>query len=520
MEGTNKVIINVNSELKPINPMIYGNFIEHIGECIHNGIWTYDPVNVPLIGNEYPRIKKVRKDLLNALKKVKPTVLRAFGGCYSDVYHWKDAIGPEHQRKSVKNIHWGIKEFENMDGVGPIIENQFGTDEFLSLCEIIGAKPYLNVNYGSGTPQEAADWVEYCNGSVDTEYGALRAQYGRNKPYDVKIWGIANEIYGFWEVGYEKIPEDYAENYLKFAKKMREKDETIKLVACGYQNPSWNQAVLKNIGNEWVDYMSIHLYLPYVAGGRDKENHPDNEKCYHALMASPQMVEEQINAIWNDIITTLGKETDVRIAFDEWGLWYLNSDVIKTNFNLQDGIWATLILMLFQRKSAICPLANWAQLVNCIGIIQTDPDGLVITPVALAFQLFADHVHDNLVSDVFVHSSTFSSNKFGSIIKYKNVPYIECNCTINDDGNNLSIMLVNKHINENLKVNLEINHFLPNEKGKIIKLASDSPFDYNTTENRNKIKITEKIINDIKPNMAITLEPHSVTILKLTKNNS
>ncbi|MFX0072884.1 MAG: hypothetical protein ACFFAO_17545, partial [Candidatus Hermodarchaeota archaeon] len=328
MVELSKITIKVNSEKNTINPMIYGNFVEHLGDCIHNGVWTYDPINVPLVENEYPRIKRIRKDLLNALKDVKPTILRAFGGCYSDVYHWKDAIGPSSNRKTVKNLHWGTKEYENMDGIGPIIENQFGTDEFLSLCEIIGAKPYLNINYGSGTPEEAADWVEYCNGSIDTTYGALRAKYGRTLPYDVKIWGIANEIYGFWEVGYEKTPEDYTEKYLKFAKKMREKDQTIKLAACGYQNSSWNQNVLKNIGNDWVDFLSIHIYLPYFAGARDKMMHPDNEKCYHALMASIQLVEKHIKAMWNDIITALGKNTHVRIAFDEWGLWYLIKDII------------------------------------------------------------------------------------------------------------------------------------------------------------------------------------------------
>ena len=517
MRNENKIVVNVDSNKKPINPMIYSNFIEHLGECIHNGLWVYDPVNVPLV-SENPTLMGMRQDVLQAVKELKPTVLRAFGGCYSDVYHWKDAIGPRNTRKAVKNLHWGVGELGSIEGVGPDIENQFGTDEFLTFCEEIGAIPYLNVNYSTGTPEEAADWVEYCNGSIDTEYGALRAKNGREKRYNVKFWGIANEIYAFWEKGYEKFPENYAKKYLEFAKKMREKDPNIKLIACGWENSKWNQTLLKNIGKEWVDYLSIHRYFPYLAGQISGKKHPENERCYHALMASTPLIEKYINNTWEDIVATLGKDTHVRIAFDEWGVWYLFRDIIKTNYNLQDGIWTAMILMTFQKISDKCPMANWAQLVNCIGTIQTDPDGLILTPVYLAFKLFIDHTYKNLIEDVKIdNSETFDNKNYGRIRKEKNVPYIECAANINDDGDKLSLMVINKHFSNNLNINLEFKGFIPKEQGKIVELNSQSPFDYNTIDNRNKIQIKEKDINNIKPNMTIELAPHSITILKLTK---
>ena len=517
----NRVIVNIDSKKIPINPMIYSNFIEHIGECIHNGLWAYDPVNVPLV-DDIPQLvglrgDGMRKDVLHAVRGLKLPALRAFGGCYSDVYHWKDAIGPRNSRKKVENIHWGQAEGLGIEGIGPDLENQFGTDEFLTFCEVIGSKPYLNVNYGTGTPEEAADWVEYCNGTVDTQYGALRFRNGREKPYNVKIWGIANEIYGFWEVGYEKNPEDYARKYLEFAKKMREKDPTIKLVACGYENPKWNRAVLKGIGEQWVDYLSIHRYFPYVAGIARKKNHPDNERCYHALMASTPLIENYINDTWKDIIAVFGENTHVRIAFDEWGVWYLMKDTVKTNYNLQDGIWTSLILMTFQNMSAMCPMANWAQLINTIGTIQTDPDGLVLTPIYLAFKLFRDHMNDNLLEDVQVECGTFDTVKFGRIPKMENVPYIDCNANVNDDSSRLSIMIINKHFTDKMKVNLGVKGFIPREKGAIVELSSESPFDYNTVENRDKIQIIEKDIENIKSKMTIELPAHSVTILKLAK---
>ena len=515
MSIENKILVNIDSDRKHINPMIYSNFIEHIGECIHNGIWAYDPVKVPLIkGN--PRLIGVREDLLKAVRDMKVTVLRWPGGCYSDIYHWKDAIGPRSSRKVVKNIHWSAIE-KAFPGIGPIIQNQFGTDEFLTFCEKINAEPYININYGTATPEEAAEWVEYCNGSINTQFGSLRAKNGRKEPYNVKIWGIANEIYGFWEPGYEKNPVDYATKYLTFAKKMREKDPKIKLVACGWDRSDWNQPLLRELGEDFVDYLSIHRYFPYGVGQRTSKNHPDNKTCYHALMASKPLIENYINKTWEDIITTLGTDTQVKIAFDEWGVWYLFKDAIKTNYNLQDGLWTAMVLMTLQKMTDKCPMANWAQLVNVIGTIQTDPDGLILTPVYLAFKIINDHCFSHLVEGVEITSQLFNSKKFWMIPEFENIPYIDCNTTINDADDEISIVLINKHFESDISVDLELNGFIPNEVGLKVELSSDSPFDYNTIENRNKIEIKETKIDSLNPNMIIDLRAHSLTILKLKK---
>ena len=234
-------------------------------------------------------------------------------------------------------------------------------------------------------------------------------------------------------------------------------------------------------------------------------------------MASTPLIENYINDTWKDIVAVFGENTHIRIAFDEWGVWYLMKDSVKTNYNLQDGIWTSLVLMTFQKMSDICPIANWAQLVNTIGTIQTDPDGLVLTPIYLAFKLFRDHMCNNLLENVQVECKSFNSLKFGRIPKMENVPYIDCNANLNDDGSRLSIILVNKHFTDNLNVNIEVKGFIPSNKGALVELSSESPFDYNTVENRDKIQIIEKDIENVEPNMTIELAAHSVTILKLTK---
>ena len=516
----NKIVINVDSETKPIDLKIYSGFIEHLGNCIYNGIWTYDPVNIPLVN--IPSLlginrDGVRKDVFMAFKSIKPTVLRAFGGCYSDVYHWKDAIGPRESRKRVQNEFWGKREKLLIKGVGPDVHNQFGTEEFLAFCEEIGAEPYLNVNYGTGTPGEAADWVEYCNGSIDTKYGFLRAKNGRKKPYNVKLWGIANEIYGFHEVGYEKNPENYAKKYIEFAKQMREKDSTIKLIACGWDNSEWNQTVLKNIGEEFVDYLSIHLYLPYINPLVPRKRHPENEKCYYALMASNHLIENYIVDSWNDITSIFGNDTHVRLSFDEWGLWYITKDLIKSNYNLQDGLWAALIMQVFQKKADVCSIANNSEMINVFGAIQTDKDGIILTPIYHAMKLFVDHMQSNYIEDIKIECARYDSKRYGRIPGRNGVPFIECCANINDKRDSISIMLINKHMRDKIIVSIEILEFSPNKKGEEVELSSKSPFDYNTIENREKIQITENPFHNGKSKMNIQLKPHSIKILKLTK---
>jgi len=176
-----------------------------------------------------------------------------------------------------------------------------------------------------------------------------------------------------------------------------------------------------------------------------------------------------------------------------------------------------MVLMTLQKMTDKCPMANWAQLVNVIGTIQTDPDGLILTPVYLAFKILNDHCFAHLVEGVEITSQSFNSKKFGMIPESENVPYIDCNTTINDAGDEISIALINKHFESEVSVDLEINGFIPNEIGFKVELSSDSPFDYNTIENRIKIEIKETRIDNLSPKMILALRPHSLTIVKLKR---
>ncbi len=176
----NAVSVNLNGGQHTISKHIYGHFSEHLGRCIYDGFYVGE-------NSKIPNIKGVRKDVVDALKKLKIPNLRWPGGCFADTYHWREGVGPKNQRPSMLNIWWGnTKE-----------DNSFGTNEFLDMCELLECEPYLSGNVGSGTPQELADWVKYTthpNGS--SPMTDLRQANGRSKPWKVKYWGIGNEAWG------------------------------------------------------------------------------------------------------------------------------------------------------------------------------------------------------------------------------------------------------------------------------------------------------------------------------------
>jgi alpha-N-arabinofuranosidase len=477
--------------------------------------------------------------MMYALASLRPSVLRWPGGCYADVYHWRDGIGHRSQRKSIKNIFWrtwgnrllnslsqlpgwrfeveGAADFEQR--VGHDINNQFGTVEFLTLCEEILALPYITVNYGSGTPEEAAEWVEYCNGSPSTYFGGMRVKHGRRPPFNVPIWGIGNEIYLENEHGHEKNPAVYGRRYLEYAWRMKEKDPGIKLVGCGWNRNNWNEGFLAEIDEEFLDYLSIHQYLPFPPNLIEllPLNHPEEEEIYYAMMAAPFEIKKQILKAWHSLVKRYGVHPRTKVAIDEWGIWYTIHDLVKTNYNLQDGLFAALVLLLFQKLSDICTVGLWSTLVNSLGMIRTDGDGLVLTPVYLVFKLFKEHTYLNLVDNILVETDLFNSGNYGQISAISGNPMVECSATTSDDGSMVSLMLINKHFSDSLTVNLRIRGLIFFRVGKIVELSGASPFTFNTPEDREAVRIREHDIDDVNAEMTLTLKPHSITVLKLTK---
>ncbi|MCP4760840.1 MAG: hypothetical protein GY870_03595 [archaeon] len=551
LNGTIKIFNDVQHE---IDPRIYSHFLEELGDQIHNGVWAYSDVLKKLSMMEDPQINLIRKDLFEAMYDImKPigdrkNLLRWPGGNFCESYFWKRGIGPREERQLNGNEFWGPsklrkgfiynfgkkylrKRLKMMYGdVAPDHDNQFGTDEFLTLCEKLGVEPYINVNFGCGTPEDAADWIEYCNGSIDTKWGAERAKNGHPEPYNVKYWGIGNEIWGGWIIGFCSRAKTYTDRFKLFGKAMKERDSSIKLIACGIDNivkgplfakdtPIWNKVVLSEL-KEYVDFISGHLYIgnsfniPFLRWPPDKS--AETEEGYYALMSSPLMYEEMIERCESDIEETLGKDSHVKMLIDEWNIWMSASQLIKANHPLTDGIWTASTLHVFQNNSTICPINNYSMLVNTFGLIRTDDEGIVKTPSYHAMNLIWNHTQPNLLKSE-VQSDTFDNGPFINMVAREGTPFLDCNATISKNGKNITLTVVNKHLIEKIECTIDFDGFNGQDLKaiKIIQMGSDgNPMkEYNTPEKRENI-IPVEIGNNSYQNNKIVLPPHSFTVLK------
>src|SRR4051812_4920269 len=197
-----KITILPHETIGTINPNLYGHFAEHLGGCVNEGIWVGEDSPIPNTAG-------LRNDILEAFRRISPHVIRWPGGCFADDYHWRDGVGPRRERPVTVNAWWG----------GDLEDNQFGTHEFVTLCRLIGAEPYLAGNLGSGTVREMRDWVEYCNFDRASTLAKLRARNGSPAPFGVRYWGVGNEA---WGCGGNFCPEDYAAEYKRYATYLRD----------------------------------------------------------------------------------------------------------------------------------------------------------------------------------------------------------------------------------------------------------------------------------------------------------
>jgi alpha-L-arabinofuranosidase len=356
--GPARIKIDLDRTIGQVDPLLFGNFAEHLGRMIYGGIYDEKSPLSDQFG--------FRKDVLDAVKGLGVTVLRWPGGNFASGYNWKDGIGPKDQRPARPELAWNDVE-----------SNRFGTDEFLRYAETIKAEPYICVNLGLGTIGDARDWVEYTNSSKATYWAEQRRKNGRAQPYNVKYWALGNEIDGPWQLGH-KNAEDYSKFALEAAKAMRGIDPTIKLVANGASNYGadwvlWNRTVLQTLRNT-VDYIALHTYI---------NNRANDFEAY--LGGSQQTVQRYIDTTRAQIreVQTGANPRPIYIAYDEWNVWYRtgNREKLEEIYNFEDALAMGMFFNTFFRNADIVRMANLAQMVNVIAPIMANEKGLFLQPI-------------------------------------------------------------------------------------------------------------------------------------------
>jgi len=467
-----KYLINPNQKISKINKDIYGCFSEHLGRCIYEG--TYVGEDSPI-----PNEKGMRTDIVNALREMGLPVLRWPGGCYSDLYHWKDGIGPKETRPKQTNVHWG----------GSIEDNSFGTHEFFELCSQIGCAPYVAGNVGTGTVQEMRDWVEYMTFDGVSPMVELRKANGQEKAWQIKYFGIGNEN---WGCGGNMTPEFYADQYRRYATFVHNYNpgNRIEKIACGpsMDDYHWTEVMMKQAG-PWMDGLALHYYTarreyqkPMFSTqkplfGKALEF---DDKAYYDIIESAWTMEELVTR-HGEIMNRYDPEKRVSLVVDEWGTWHSVEEGTHPRFLYQqnavrDAIVAGLTLNVFNKHADRVRMANLAQTVNVLqAVALTDGEDMLLTPTYYVFKMYKDH-HENTLLGSYI-----TTDKIGE----KHIlPQLIESASIREDGTIIAT-IVNTSLTDSAEVACQIADFAV--KGITAEILTGDAHDHNDFENKNAV---------------------------------
>jgi alpha-L-arabinofuranosidase len=496
LNAQNKIALDLSKAKDTISQNIYGHFAEHLGNDIYGGFYVGE-------GNKrIPNKNGVRLDVIDALKKLKAPVIRWPGGCFADHYHWKDAIGPKSQRKPIENMMWGnVRE-----------DNSFGTNEFLNMCELIGADPYLAVNMGGGSVEEAVDWVKYTTHPNGTSYLTdMRQRNGRAKPWNVKYWGIGNES---WDCGGHMDVDYYVDLYKRYATMIASynNDEGLFRIAVGpgTEDFHWTEVLMKDIPRKLIDGVSIHHYSVINWSNKGSAtNFPESE--YFTTMQQAYRMEGMIKGN-KDVMDKYDPQKKVALIVDEWGGWYnvepgTNPAFLYQQNTMRDAMIAGLTLNIFNNNCDRVRMANLAQTINVLqAVILTKEEKIILTPTYHVMEMY--NVHQNAV----MIPISITSNDYS--YEGKNIKAVSASASKDKNGTvHISIVNIDAHNAQDVSIDLGA---LPARtvSGRILR--SDKIQDHNTFNNPGKIKpasFNEARLNG--NNLTLKIPAFSVVVLEI-----
>ncbi len=490
------VYLDTNRVISTISPLLFSGFAEHMGRCIYEGI--YDPAS------PHADEHGLRRDVLAALRDLNLRSIRYPGGNFLSGYHWEDGIGPKNQRPRRRSLAWRAIE-----------TNQFGTDEFMHFCRELNAEPMLGVNMGTGTIQDAANLVEYCNAPVGTAYSDLRARNGHPEPYGVKYWCLGNEMDGPWQIGHLDAAE-YGKKALEAAKMMRWHDPSIETVLCGSSHarmptyPDWDRITLE-IAWEHVNYHSMHYYAT---------NYDDDTASYLALSVDFENCVDTLAGVLRYVKAKTRSKHDVYLSWDEWNVWYKDrsSDggwteaphLSEEIYNLEDALVVAQWMNVFLRKSDVLKIACLAQIVNVISPITTTRERLLKQATYYPIMLFG-RMASGVALDVAVKAPLVETRQFGD------VPILDVSSSYNAESGTGAVFIVNRSQTEEVIVDIRWQALAPTGVRSAYQIAGTDPKAVNSFENPECIvarPIKTPAISD--STMTLNLPPLSFTAIEVT----
>lgn len=484
--------ITIHSEdpIGVIAPEVYGQFVEHLGAGIYDGIWVGPD-------SEIPNTDGIRNDVFNALSDLDIPVMRWPGGCYADLYHWRDGVGPRDERTRTVNMAWG----------GTPESNQFGTHEFFNLAERLGSKTYLNVNLGTGTIEEAADWLEYITLPNGSDLADLRIENGRTDPWTIDYLSIGNET---WGCGGHMRPSFYADLYVQWATGLKTSGEPPKRVISGSHdgNIDYSDVILDhpNIGN-FSDGISLHYYTLPTSDWDDKGDaleFPESEwaSTIERTLKMRAAIKQSL-----DMIDAHNLGDDFGLYVDEWGMWVNGEEgdpALYQQNTIRDAVVAALNFNIFHEHADRIPMSNIAQMVNVLqSMILTDGPEMVLTPTYHVLWMYKPF-HGATALPVSFESPQYRQGD----IDY---PVLSVTAARTSEGD-IVIGLVNADPVKSLAVQVPAGE-AGTATGHLLTGAEiDS---HNSFENRNVVKPSAISFSEKHGVFTLDLPPRSVTVIEI-----
>jgi alpha-N-arabinofuranosidase len=473
---------------------IYGQFAEHLGRCIYDGIWVGKDSKIP-------NTDGYRTDVFNALKDLQIPVLRWPGGCFADTYHWRDGIGPTSKRPRIKNVFWG----------GTMEDNSFGTDEFFTLCERLGCKTYLSVNVGSGTVKDMNDWLEYITGTEDCPNVNLRKQNGREKPYKIDFMGIGNES---WGCGGNMTPEFYSDLYRQYSgyAHLYSNNTYPVRVASGSNDfdYNWTKVLMQKCHNN-MEHISLHYYVLPIRDWSGSKG-PDRgfgEEQYFTVIRDGYKMDELVKK-HIDIIQSIDKR--IKLDVDEWGIWTdqepgsIPGHLYQQN-TMRDALLASTTFDIFHKYANNLGMCNIAQIVNVLqAMVLTKDDKMVLTPTYHVFKMYAVHQNAQYIPLSF-HSPkyTFNGESIDAI-----------SATLSKKNGVFHLSLSNVDSKKENTVTIDLSNINASTVAKAEIITSKSFNDFNSFDNPNVIKINNFDGASAKKGvLTVKLPPMSIVTIEL-----
>jgi alpha-N-arabinofuranosidase len=496
--GPMKTTLHLHTQfiIDEVDPRVFGGFLEHLGRAVYQGV--YEP------SSRHADEAGCRKDVLDALKRLQFTAMRYPGGNFVSGYHWQDAVGPKEKRPKVRDLAWQSLE-----------TNEFGPDEFVTLSRRMDWTPMMAVNLGTGTPEEARNWLEYCNLPAGTKWADLRVEHGYTDPHNIKLWCLGNEMDGPWQIGH--VPaEVYAINAQQTAKMMKWVDPQVELVVCGSCAPGlptyleWDRKVLEHC-KEDVDFISLHRYVG---------NENDDTEDFLAVTNSIDEQIESMNAVCIAAQKTRKLKKRAHLSFDEWNIWYrartgehvdgrgkFAPHLLEEVYNLEDAIVAAGFLNSFIRHADSVKIANIAQIVNVIAPILTKADQMVLQTIFYPIEMYTKRRAGKALR-VAVEGSTYESKQYGK------VTHVDASAILN--GKRLSVFAANRSLDKSIDLEVKLGDAQVTRLLNGETISGRDPKAANTFEQPNAVTPREfkdvKIANGIA---TLQLPPLSVTAVTL-----